>query len=66
MEAVCALVVAASILGSISNPPGGVGRSWVEYGCHKDPIPDLIPTRLVPHSGGIKLHLLCNVRIETA
>ena len=66
MEAAGALVAAAPILGSISNPPGGAGWSWVGCGCHKDPISDQIPTCLVPRIGGIKLQLLCGVRIEPA
>ena len=66
MEAAGALGVAAPILESISNPSGGAGRSWVGCGCQKDPISDQIPTFLVPHIGGIKLQLLCGVRIEPA
>ena len=64
MEAAGALVAAPPILGSIANPPRGVGWSWVGCGCHKDPISDQIPTCLVPRIGGIKLQLLCGVRIE--
>ena len=37
MEAAGALRAAASSLGSIPNPPGGVGWSWWRCGCHKDP-----------------------------
>ena len=37
MEAAGALGAAASILESISNPSGGVGWSWVGFGCQKDP-----------------------------
>ena len=66
MEAAGALVVAASILGSISNPPEGAVWSWVGCGCHKDPISDQIRTCLVPRIDGIKLQLLCGVRIEPA
>ena len=66
MEAAGALGTAAPILESISNPSGGAGWSWVGCGCQKDPISDLIPTCLVPHIGGIKLHLLRGVRIEPA
>ena len=66
MEAAGALGAAAPILESISNPPGGAGWSWVGCGCQKDPISDQIPTCLVPHIGGIKLQLLCGVRIEPA
>ena len=66
MEAAGALVVAAPILGSISNPPGDAGWSWVGCGCQKDPISDQIPTCLVPRIGDIKLQLLCGVRIEPA
>ena len=66
MEAAGALVAAAPILESISNPPGGAGWSWVGCGCQKDPISDQIPTCLVPRIGGTKLQLLCGVRIEPA
>ena len=66
MEAAGALGAAAPILESISNPPGGAGWSWVGCGCQKDLISDQIPTCLVPRIGGIKLHLLCGVRIEPA
>ena len=38
MEAAGALGVAAPILESIPNPPGGAGWSWVGCGCHKVPI----------------------------
>ena len=60
MEAAVALGVAAPILELISN------WSWVGCGCQKDPISDQIPTCLVPRIGGIKLQLLCGVRIELA
>ena len=66
MEAAGALGAAAPILESISNLSGGVGWSWVRCGCQKDPISDQIPTCLVPRIGGIKLQLLCGVRIEPA
>ena len=66
MEAAGALGAAALILESISNPPGGAGWSWVGCGCQKDLISDQIPTCLVPRIGGIKLQLLCGVRIEPA
>ena len=66
MEAAGALGAAAPILYSISIPPGGAGWSWVGCGCQKDPISDQIPTYLVPRNGGIKLQLLCGVRIEPA
>ena len=57
---------AAPILESISNPSGGAGWSLVGCGCQKDLISDQIPTCLVPRIGGIKLQLLCGVRIEPA
>ena len=60
LEAAGALVVVAPILGSISNPPGSEGWSWVGCGCHQDPISDQIPTCLVPHIGGIKLLCHCS------
>jgi len=66
LEAAGALVVAAPILGSIFNPSGGEGWSWVGCSCHKDPISDQIPTCLVLRIGGIELQLLCGVRIELA
>ena len=66
METVGALGAAAPILESISNPLWGAGWSWVGCGCHKDPISDQIPTCLVLRIGGIKLQLLCGVRIEPA
>ena len=66
MEAAGALGVAAPILESISNPSGGAGWSWVGCGCQKVSILDQIPTCLVLHIEGIKLQLLCGVRIELA
>ena len=66
MEAAGALGAAAPILETISNPPGGAGWSWAACGCQKDPISDQSPTCLVPRIGGIKLQLLCGVRIEPA
>ena len=66
METAGALGATATILESISNPPGSVGWSWVGCGCQKDPTSDQIPTCLVPRIDGIKLQLLCGVRIELA
>ena len=66
MEAAGSLRAAPPILGSIPNPSGGAGWSWVGCGCQKDLISDQIPTCLVPRIGGIKLQLLCGVRIEPA
>ena len=66
LEAAIALGVASPILESISNPSWGAGWSWVGCGCQKDPISDQILTCLVPRIGGIKLQLLCGVRIELA
>ena len=57
MEAVGALEAATPSLDSILNPPVDAGWSW------KDSISDQIPTCLVPRIGGIKLQLLCGVRI---
>ena len=47
-------------------PPWGASWSCVGCGCHNDPISDQIPTCLVPGNSGIKLQLLCVVRIELA
>ena len=66
MEDVGALEAAAPILESISNLSGGTGWSWIGCGCQKVPISDQIPTCLVPRISGIKLKLLCGVRIEPA
>ena len=66
LEAADVLGAAAPILGSISNPLGGAGWSRVGCGNHKDLISDQIPTRFFPRSVGIKLQLLCGVRIEPA
>ena len=46
LEAPCALVATACTLGSIQNPPWGVGWSLVGCGCHKDPDSDQIPILL--------------------
>ena len=64
METFGALGTAAPILESISNSTGGAGWSWVGCSCHKDSISYQIPTCLVPRIGGIKLQLICGVRIE--
>ena len=66
MEAEGALGAATPILESISNPSGNAGWSWVGCGCQKDLISDQIPTCFVPRIGGIKLQLLCGVRIAPA
>ena len=66
MEAAGALGAAAPILGSISNPPGGAGWSWVGCGFQKDPISDKIPTCLVLRISGIKSQLTYGIRIELA
>ena len=63
LEAAGALGAAAPILESIS---GVEGWSWVGCGCQRDPISDQIPTCLIACIGGIKLKLLCGVRIEAA
>merc|ERR1711978_453786 len=68
-DATPALVVAAPIPGSILHHPGargGVGWSWGRCGCHKDPCQTELQFCRVPHMGGIKLQLLCGVRIELA
>ena len=41
----------------------GAGWSWGRCGCHKDPCQTELQ---VPRMGGIKLQLLCGVRIELA
>ena len=61
MEAAGALGAVAPILESISNPSWDGGWSWVGCGCQKDP-----HFFLVPRICGIKLQLLCGVRIEPA
>ena len=55
--------------GSILHHPGtrgGVGWSWGRCGCHKDPCQTELQFCRVPRMGGIKLQLLCGVRIELA
>ena len=67
MKAAGALGAAAPILGSILNPPGWsglvLGWVWLSEGPH-------LQTKFqfcrVPRMGGIKLQLLCGVRIELA
>ena len=62
-------MVAAPSPGSILHHPGargGVGWSWGRCGCHKDPCQTELQFCRVPHMGGIKLQLLCGVRIELA
>ena len=66
MEAVGALVAAAPILKSISNPLGvqvGPGLGVVVI---RIPFQTKFKFCLVPRMGGIKLQLLCGVRIELA
>ena len=45
---------------------GGAGWSWGQCGCHKDPCQTQFQFCRVPRMGGIKLQLLCGVRIELA
>ena len=62
-------MVAAPSPGSILHHPGargGVGWSWGRCGCHKDPCQTELQFCRVPRMGGIKLQLLCGVRIELA
>ena len=66
LEAAGTLVVAAPIPGSILHHPGCVGWSWGRCGCHKDPCQTKFQFCQVPRMGGIKLQLLCGVRIELA
>ena len=66
LEAAGTLVVAAPSPGSILHHPGGAGWSWGWCGCHKDPCQTKLQFCRVPHMGGIKLQLLCGVRIELA
>ena len=46
--------------------PGDAGWSWWRFGCHKDPRQTEFQFCCVPRMGGIKLQLLCGVRIELA
>ena len=66
MEAAGTLVAAAPSPGSILHHPGGAGWSWGRCGCHKDPCQTELQFCRVPRMGGIKLQLLCGVRIELA
>ena len=66
MEAAGTLVAAASSPGSILKHPGGAGWSWGWCGCQKDPCQTKFQFCRVPRMGGIKLQLLCGVRIELA
>ena len=69
LEAAGTLVAAAPSPGSIlhtPSAPGCVGWSWGRCGCHKDPCQTELQFCRVPHMGGIKLQLLCGVRIELA
>ena len=66
LEAAGTLVVAAPSPGSILHHPGGAGWSWGRYGCQKDPCQIKFQFCQVPRMGGIKLQLLCGVRIELA
>ena len=54
------------ILAPPKPPPGCVGWSWGRCDCHKDPCQTEFQFCWVPHMGGIKLQLLCGVRIELA
>ena len=66
LEAAGTLVAAAPSPGSILHHPGGAGWSWGRCGCHKDPCQTKLQFCRVPRMGGIKLQLLCGVRIELA
>ena len=60
LEAAGALVAAAPILESITNPSGGAGWSWGRHCCHRDP-----PVR--PNSNSAEFHalvVLYGVKIE--
>merc|ERR1712173_214267 len=46
--------------------PGGAGWSWGRCGCQKDPCQTEFQFCRVSRMGGIKLQLLCGVRIELA
>ena len=59
-------MVAAPSPGSILHHPGGAGWSWGRCGCHKDSCQTKFQFCRVPLMGGIKLQLLCGVRIERA
>ena len=66
LEAAGTLVAAAPSPGSILHHPGGAGWSWGRCGCHKDSCQTKLQFCQVPHMGGIKLQLLCGIRIELA
>ena len=66
MEAAGALGVAAPILESIPNPPGGAGWSWLGVVVIRSPFQTKFQFCRVSRMGGIKLQLLCGVRIELA
>ena len=60
------VVAAATSPGSILHHLGDAGWSWGLCGSHKDPCQTEFQFCRVPCMGGIKLQLLCGVRIELA
>ena len=66
METAGALVATTSSLGSIPNPTGDAGWSWRHCSCHEVPCQTKLQFCQVPRMGGIKLQLLCGVKIEVA
>ena len=49
-----------------STPSGGASWSWGQCGCHKEPCQTEFQLCWVLRMGGIKLQLLCGVRIQLA
>ena len=66
LEAADTLVAAAPSPGSILHHPGGTAWSGGRCGSHKDPCQTKFQFCQVPCMGGIKLQLICGVRIELA
>ena len=66
LEAAGTHVAAAPSPGSILPHPGGASWSFGRCGCHKDPCQTELQFCRVLRMGGIKLQLLCGVRIKLA
>ena len=63
MEAAGALVAIATNLGTIKNPFGDLVGPWGNVVVIRTFLSDQIPTCLIARIGGIKLQLLCGVKI---